>query len=1425
MASSSPSHVVDQTDDDHDFFNNLVDGDFGGNGSHIRSKEIARDLSNLSLDDTGTFVDDPDDAGLISESNGPQKSETLQLAGYPEDYLASHDSPTVNYSPDKVATSESSSASILETAMQSTSPTNNAGSRGTCIKQVQWSAFSLGTQQSDNVGLETSSDFFVENVNPSDKLNSNADFNFLHVENQVKNVDTHTNSQNNQESQLFSSVIDQNTGGVDAQYWERLYPGWKYDSITGQWYQLDGYNENVITQDNYTSGVVSQGNFNDNAEAAANLGSSEDLYLQQISQSALETIAEESTSANTATTYNWNIVYQENMEFPPNMVFDPQYPGWYYDTNTQQWYTLESYTQTTKIPNVVQNEAIASAGFSEGSYSVYDEVGRPDQRTDISLGSQEFWHGADLSSSYSHQQNMLQAKQISENRFSHNQQMQSFYKPSTATITRADNDTALQTFKPMVNHGFGLTNGAIMQYNSANEESTHPVYLQNLPHSMQQSISNSFLGNHNSVDFRQPSFQDTKDSYSMFSHAPDEGRSSAGRPAHALVSFGFGGKLVVTKNSNSSRTNLDYGIQEYPAGAISILNLSEVVKNELDASNFVSGTVLDYFHSLYKQKFPGPLVGGSASTKDINKWLDERILSYDGPVMEFHKGKFLKLLLSLLRISLQHYGKLRSPFGSDLSLEDLNGPEEAVCKLFASSKISSPFGGYGSYAHCLNNIPPESQLQATAARVQSLLVSGKRKEALQSAQVGQLWGLALVLAAQLGDKFYVDTVKKMAQHQFAFGSPLRSLCLLIAGQPADVFSADNAVNFLSMALPIQSAEVKSSGMLDEWQENLAIVTANRTKDDELVIIHLGDCLWKDKGEVTAAHTCYLVAEANIEPYSDSARLCLIGADHLKYPRTYASADAIQRTELYEYSKVQGNSQFILLPFQPYKIIYAHMLAEVGKIPDSLKYCQSASKLLKSSARTSELEIWKSVLSSLEDRLRIHQQGGYGSSLAPGNLVGKLFTTFDRSIHRMIGAPAAPLPPLPPGNVNDKETSYSVAPKVSNSQSTMAMETSYSLVPSASVETMTEWSSNNTSKIRHNRSVSEPVFGQIPKQDSSSDGAQSKATSGGSRFGRIGSQLLQKTMGWVSRSHQQAKLGERNKFYYDEKLKRWVEEGADPPAEEAALPPPPTAKSFQNGMLDYKISNTFKSESIIDDTFKPVSVGDKEGPAAEPLAPSKQKSAIPPIPPSQNQFSAHGKVGIRSRYVDTFNKGSGGGGPFTKPFQSPALPSTKPLVSTKFFMPASPPSNEERPTDTASESNQDSTSTTGEDPPVTREASFSPPASSSIPSTGEDPPESATRAASFSPPASSSIPRFLSSSSIAHLGNTDSGAASSLAISRATSWSGNYELLNQTTTGRRPWQGPTMFSPTRSMPASPIGSSSTLQQNDASLSDDLQQIEL
>lgn len=42
--------------------------------------------------------------------------------------------------------------------------------------------------------------------------------------------------------------------------------------------------------------------------------------------------------------------------------------------------------------------------------------------------------------------------------------------------------------------------------------------------------------------------------------------------------------------------------------------------------------------------------------------------------------------------------------------------------------------------------------QATAYEMQNLLISGRKKEALECAKLGHLWGPAIVLAAQLGDQ-------------------------------------------------------------------------------------------------------------------------------------------------------------------------------------------------------------------------------------------------------------------------------------------------------------------------------------------------------------------------------------------------------------------------------------------------------------------------------------------------------------------------------------------------------------------------------------------------------------------------------------------------------------------------------------------------
>ena len=106
-------------------------------------------------------------------------------------------------------------------------------------------------------------------------------------------------------------------------------------------------------------------------------------------------------------------------------------------------------------------------------------------------------------------------------------------------------------------------------------------------------------------------------------------------------------------------------VKDPVGGSVSVHNLLEVATGSNDLSTSGSS---DYLRALCQQSFPGPLVGGNVGSKELNKWIDERITNCESSIMDYKKGQILKLLLSLLKIACQHYGKLRSPFGSDTVL-------------------------------------------------------------------------------------------------------------------------------------------------------------------------------------------------------------------------------------------------------------------------------------------------------------------------------------------------------------------------------------------------------------------------------------------------------------------------------------------------------------------------------------------------------------------------------------------------------------------------------------------------------------------------------------------------------------------------------------------------------------------------------------
>ncbi|CAH2046046.1 unnamed protein product [Thlaspi arvense] len=1387
MASTADFLLDDQTDED--FFDKLVDDAYSPSEAHASSSakqlkfddgsdsDDARAFANLSVADDSAGNGDGtlngatvpgNDVANEGLSNFVAKEEPSSIA--PEAVQFVHSD--ANKLSDDVLRSEVEDKPLSETAIESNT-IDGSGSPG--VKEVDWGSFYADSSANDGRGFGSYSDFFSGLEESTGHLQGKAEVDVVAggdlVSNDTKNTTAGVNNSAGFEQHQGEVHHDSASGQYvdNSQSWENLYPGWKLDASTGQWYQVDA---SINSQESYI-------NSTDNWESVASTDNSEVAYLSQSKTSAVAGTAE---SVST-----WNQVSQMGNGYPEHMVFDPQYPGWYYDTIAQEWRSLDSYNQSSQTTGTgqahdqqVQNgHAFTATYHSNGENSMYDVNDNKEAFKAQDFGVQSN-HGSWDQSYYANNHQATNTWQpenagkgeaavtsASLPNFGGNQQVNNVYSTGHVAEQFKTNEIGVQSFVP------------------------HHMNVASVTQNGPSSFSNDFYNRQKSVDVAQQSFQSNQ----LFS--PSTGRSPDGRPPHALVNFGFGGKLIVMKDNSGSLQNSSFGSQKaIGGGCISLLNLLDVIPGSASYSGPGQNS-MSYFSCLDKQSLPGPLVGGNVASKDLHKWLDQRIVNCESSDMDFSRGKLLKMLLSLLRISCQYYGKLRSPFGTDATQKETDSAEAAVAKLFAAAKKDGfQNGGYTPFSQCLQQLPPESQMHVTASEVQNLLASGRKMEALQCAQEGHLWGPALVIAAQLGDQFYADTVKQMALRQLVPGSPLRTLCLLVAGQPAEVFSNGSTSDMSfpgSVSVPQHQSQLGSSSMLDNWEENLGIITANRTTDDELVITHLGDCMWKERGEIIAAHICYLIADKNFDPYSDSARLCLVGADHWKYPRTYASPEAIQRTELYEYSKTLGNSQYILLPFQPYKVIYAHMLAEVGKPQAAQKYCQAVLKCLKT-GRSPEVEMWKQIVLSLEERIRIHLQSGYTVNLAPAKLVRGLLSFIDSTAHRVVGGMPPPAPHSATGNlqVNEYHHQQQEATKLPYSQSANTMQ---SLMPSTSMEPIHEWGGNGRTMAVHSRSVSEPDFGRTPIQDQP-DSSKDKATDGvtqvkstrnvtSSRFSRFGMGILKNTVGRVlqSRSSNEAKLGEENQFYYDEKLKRWVEKGVEPPAEEAALPPPPTLGTYQNNSLGYENKSDMQNE------MSPSSGSWSSGSPS----PSENSSGIPPVSQSSNQFSARGRMGGRPRYVDTFNQGRGNSQTM---YRSPPAQSAKPPIpaKAKFFIPAAP----------ASSSNDEVTEPAAAE---TRQEEYS--AEEAAASAGAPPPPPSQ--SSFQSPAASpmTMQRFPSLDNIKRSGSGTSlnGDLPPSGSRRTASWSGSFNSSFTSPTG------PSTFKP------SPLNSSSS------SLGEELQEVEL
>ncbi|KAI4871367.1 hypothetical protein NFI96_001436 [Prochilodus magdalenae] len=165
---------------------------------------------------------------------------------------------------------------------------------------------------------------------------------------------------------------------------------------------------------------------------------------------------------------------------------------------------------------------------------------------------------------------------------------------------------------------------------------------------------------------------------------------------------------------------------------------------------------------------------------------------------------------------------------------------------------------------------------------------------------------------------------------------------------------------------------KSLRKQDDWHRRLvSLLSSSRDSDDQqrTAVIAMGDTL-ASAGLINPAHICYTVALVQLSSFRGPTSLVLVGSDDRHPFSEFATSEALERTEVYEYvlSLFSGFGQ---PDFQVFKLIRAGHLADAGRFDEATKYCESITRAV-SSFPSSSSSITTTLLSRLiEVRKLIH----------------------------------------------------------------------------------------------------------------------------------------------------------------------------------------------------------------------------------------------------------------------------------------------------------------------------------------------------------------------------------------------------------------------------------------------------------------------
>ncbi|XP_071152410.1 protein transport protein Sec16A-like isoform X2 [Mytilus edulis] len=334
--------------------------------------------------------------------------------------------------------------------------------------------------------------------------------------------------------------------------------------------------------------------------------------------------------------------------------------------------------------------------------------------------------------------------------------------------------------------------------------------------------------------------------------------------------------------------------------------------------------------------FPGPLVRGDTHKNDVLSFCQQKAKACSENINMTDRDS-AELIWKLLEVLIKQNGMI---IGTDIADLLLAGHEPTTVEYsIMGMKISSSMDNLDDLdeTNDISTVTMDRSVvnkqrsrEEVTDRFRHLLLYGRKKDALEWAMKNNLWGHALFLASKMDTKAHANVMTRFANSAMKMNDPLQTLFQLMSGrQPAAV-----------------------SCITDEkwgdWRPHLAMMLSNQTHKADLdrkCIMTMGDTL-ASRGFLHASHFCYLMAQAGFGSYhKKTSKMVLIGSNHSLSLSEFATSEAIQCSEVYEYAMSLGNSSFFSPNLQYFKYLYACRMAESGFAQQALEYCEVIAKFI------------------------------------------------------------------------------------------------------------------------------------------------------------------------------------------------------------------------------------------------------------------------------------------------------------------------------------------------------------------------------------------------------------------------------------------------------------------------------------------------